>query len=404
MLALLAGAAGCGGDGRKVLDVPVVGDPVVVGSQEFANYNSSIGISGDGKSVAVGWNDYNDTDVAEQPYVAISKDGGATFAKPVLIDPTSPYVAYPNLVVVDDGTILAGVTMYDNGDIDGRAGLYRSAGSGAPFVKVADLADAPRVAFTSTGAIVAASANGKTVVLAWSVAAPDGSPNGMVAVVSTDGGATFGDAQKITERSAGGWTGSPAAFVDGDGHAGVVFETQYRAPGVRPTPADPNPGTPVLYLAMADDTGTFGDAVALRGTDFPSSGAGVGAAVHGDSVGIAWWETSDAGDTLMFAEWSGKALGEPAKIGTTETLSKAPPEVAIDDDGVAWIAIPDTAEKMSLLLFRSRNGKPFEPVDAAVGSLKPESFEPFALAGLPDGGVMSVWFDDAEVKVRRVDS
>ena len=138
-------------------------------------------------------------------------------------------------------------------------------------------------------------------------------------------------------------------------------------------------------------------------TDVPSLGVGIGAAVHGDDVGVAWWEKSDAGPTLLYAPWSGKTLGEPVQIGTGETLSEIPPEVAIDDDGVAWIAIPDNAEQRSLLLFRSRGGKPLEPIDPATGPVS-TSFEEFALAGLPDGGVMMVWFDAAEVKVRRVES
>jgi hypothetical protein len=119
VLVSTATVVACGDDASGSREV-TVREPVVVGTGEFTNYNTSIAAGGPkGEVVTVVWNDYDDVQVVERPFVVTSADGGAIFSKPVLIDPDDPYLAYPDLAVDDAGTIFAAVTRYADGDATG---------------------------------------------------------------------------------------------------------------------------------------------------------------------------------------------------------------------------------------------------------------------------------------------
>lgn len=252
LYAVALALAGCSDDGGTSEATP--GGIVDVGTAAHTPYNLSTA-SGGGVTAVV-WNDYDDEAAVEVPLVAVSTDGGGTFGAPVQIDPSDPYVAYPQVAIDSLGTVLVGVTLYEENEGDGRAGLYRSTDKGATFELVADLTDAPRVAFGEVGTTIAVSPDGDTVVMGWSEPNEQGANGRLVGVVSTDGGASFSEAEELADQAG---NGRPRAFAGESGIGVIGIDMVPLADAPAPTPAEPNPITAapqvMLYPVL---NGSFG--------------------------------------------------------------------------------------------------------------------------------------------------
>lgn len=400
--ALAAAVAGCSSDSDSAststtaAGPPVVGEPVTIGTGDFTIYDVTAGAAGE--HAAVGWNDYDEDAAVERPFVATSDDGGATFGDGAPLDPSSDYAAYPQVVVLEDGSQLVGATVYDEGDPDGQAALYRSE-DGETFEQVA-LApdDAPRVYFSDIGTTTAASPDGNTVVLAW-LSPPEGDAGSgpLVAMVSTDGGDTFGDVQVLSEEPS---PTVPRAVVTGD-TAGVAFIDQIPLENPpAPTPAQPNPVTATLVasVALADADGTFADPVAVQGEDTPALPVAPGVAATPDGgLQVAWW-SPDAANAPVLLTATGTAdgaFGDPIEADHTFEAS-ATVDVAVDGSGGAWLLTLD-GESLMLLEATDTAATPVSDLSATVTV----SADMYDLAPL-DVGVLVASYEGADVVTRRV--
>lgn len=399
--AVAAVVLGCSSDSSSApttttLGPAVVGEPVTVATGEFTIYDVTAGAAGE--HAAVAWNDYDDVAAIEQPFVATSDDGGTTFGDGVVLDPSSDYVAYPQVIALEDGSQLVGATIYDEGDADGQAALYRS-DDGETFEEVAVAPDdAPRVAFGDIGTTTAASADGETIVTAW-LTPPEGDATSgpLVAMVSTDGGATFGDVQVLADEPS---LTTPRAVVAGD-TAGVAFIDRIPIPNPpAPTPAQPNPITATLAasMALADAGGTFGDPVAIHGEDSPALPVGLGVAATPDGgLQVAWW-MPDAENLPVLLTATGTAdgtFGEPVEADHAFETS-ATVDVAVDGAGGAWLL---TLDGESLVLLQATDdGVTVVPDLSATATISADMYD---LAPL-DTGVLVASYEGADVVTRRV--
>ena len=403
-LALASCSSGGGSDAEATTTTVIaakVGKPATVATTAHTPYNLSTSAGGD--VLAVAWNDYDEDAGTEAPMVAVSTDGGESFGKPVALDPDDPYVAYPQVAVTDDGDVYVGVTLYEDGEEDGRPGLYRSTDEGASFELVADLDDAPRVSFTIVGTTVAVSPDGEQVVMGWTTPGANGTAGALYGAVSADGGTTFADPVEL-DPVAG--AGRPRAYAGsgGSGVASVVAVPLANAP--KPTPANPNPVTssPKVELFEVQGAG-FGEGVPLTSTDEPAADEGPGAAgTDGDPV-VAWWLAEKGGASLVGAEVAGKDVAPVALLPKALEVP-SPIDVAVDQDGTWWVAtleapVGDGSDPAPLALVAVADGadpKVVEGVDPTVT----RSAEEFDVTALPDGGAFVVWFDGEAVKAQSV--
>lgn len=389
---LLMGTA-CSGDELKAPTAEAVVD---VAAAEHTPYNLSVAASED--LVAIAWNDYDDEAAVEAAAVAVSTDGGATFGAPVIVDPTDPYAAYPQVAMTESGVIYVGVTLYEENEADGRPGLYRSADKGATFDLVADLADAPRVSFTAVGTSVAVSPDGETVLMTWAAPGDDDGPGPLVAVASTDGGATFGDPIDLAPQAG---AGRARAFFDAERAGVVATEHIPIADAPAPTPANPNPVTFVPQATLWPfEKGAFAAGRAL--TSEPAEALDEGPGASGTAV--AWWEPSAESASLRTASVT------DAKSAATDVLPAplrvpAPVEVASDADGSWFLTmdVPDAegVEPAPLVLARARDGGASEVVPV-LDATATRSGEEFDLAVIDDGKVLVAWLADGSIRTRRV--
>lgn len=387
VVGVVALVACSGGDGT-----PTLGEVVEVGSTQHTPYNLSIAAGGD--TVGVAWNDYDDVAAVEAPFVVTSTDGGETFGEPVAVDPTDPYVAYPQLAVTSSGVMYAGVTLYEENEGDGRAGLYRSTDQGRTFELVADLDDAPRVAFTAVGTTIAASPDGDVVVMAWSSPGTDEVPGALVAVLSTDGGETFGEPVELAAEVG---AGRPRAYADADG-AGVIAIVRTPIPDApAPTPAEPNPVTSTAGVNRYPVTGSgFGPAEPMTGDDALT--ADDGPAAGGSDV--AWWSVTGEG-AFMLRSTNGSADRDVL----SEPLALTAPVEAVAGADATWIltiAVPDPegVQPAPLVLARAT-----EDEIAVIDGFAPpvtRSGEEYDLAVVDDDDAMVAWFDDGRVVAQRI--
>lgn len=398
--AVAVAAVGCSSDSSSstttTLGPPEVGDPVTVATGEFTIYDVTAGAAGE--HAAVAWNDYDDVAAIEQPFVATSADAGASFGDGFTLDPSTPYAAYPQVIVLEDGSLLVGATVYEEGDADGQAALYRS-DDGETFEQVA-LApdDAPRVYFSDIGTTTAASPDGQTVVMAWlSPAEGDAVSGPLVAMVSTDGGATFGDVQVLSDEPS---PTTPRAVVTG-GRAGVAFIDRIPLPNPpAPTPAQPNPitATLVVSVSLADADGTFADPVAVQGEDTPALPVAPGVAATPDGgVQVAWW-APDAANLPLLLTATGTAdgtFGDPVEADHSFETS-APVDVAVDGTGGAWLL---TLDGESLVLLQATAASVTEVSD--LSATITVSADMYDLAPL-DTGVLVASYEGADIVARRV--
>ncbi len=396
VLAALAAAA-CT-SGPEVAERPSVGEPIVVGSAEFTPYNLSVAATPSGDTVAVAWNDYDADAAEEHPFVATSTDALETFGAPLPVDPRSPFVAYPQLAMDEEGDTLIATTNYEADEGDGRPALYATAEE--EVVPVVDLTAAtPRVAFGDTGTTIATGADGRQVLLAWLAPAPDAdSPGPLVAAVSEDAGRTWGEPQVVNERPAAVRT---RAFAAGD-QLGIAYIEDVPIPDAPvPTPAQPNPvtSTPVASIVLLDDDGTFGDPIAANDTDQPAAmlGPGVGGGEDGEVL-LAWGVPTEDGDTtIVAAADEDDGFAGPLTVATLD----APPlaiEATIDGDGTGWVALATDAD---LLLYRIVDD---EVASVEVDAVPQPTAEMVDLAPLEEGGVVLANLEDGDVVVRTVDS
>lgn len=399
-MAVAAAAAGCSSSDSSstttTLGPPVIGEPVTIATGEFTIYDITAGAAGE--HAAVAWNDYDEVAAIERPFVATSDDGGATFGDEVALDPSTPYAAYPQVIVLEDGALLVGATVYEEGDEDGQAALYRS-DDGETFEQVA-LApdDAPRVYFSDIGTTTAASPDGQTVVMAWLTPPEDNAASGpLVAMVSTDGGDTFGDVQVLSEEPS---PAVPRAVVTGD-RAGVAFIDRIPIPNPpAPTPAQPNPVTATLVasVALADADGTFADPVTVQGEDTPALPVAPGVAATPDGgLQLAWW-SPDAANAPVLLTATGTAdgtFGDPVEADHTFEAS-ATVDVAVDGAGGAWLLTLD-GESLMLLEATDTAATPVSDLSATVTV----SADMYDLAPL-DVGVLVASYEGADVVTRQV--
>lgn len=389
---LTAGAlalAACSGEPEPKVDAAVE-----IGSAAHTAYNLSAARGGD--LVAVAWNDYDDVAAVEAPFVAVSTDAGRTFEVPVPLDPDEPYAAYPQLAMSDDGTIYVAVTLYEVDEGDGRAALYRSDDRGATFDLVADLTDMPRVAFSEVGTSVAVSPDGETVIIAWTTPPTESAPSAQTAVVSVDGGTTFGEAVALADDAGGGRV---RAYFDADG-AGVIGTEHIALPDApEPTPANPNP---VTFTRQATvwrlDDGGFAPGRPLTAETVEPLDAGP--AASGSTA--AWWEPSGDGAALRFASNSDQPTDTRDVIVPLQKPANV--EVVSDDSGTWFLTIDvQDAEGVApapLVLARQR-GDDAVPVSVFTASIT-RSGEEYDLASVGDDTVVIAWLDNNIVRAQRV--
>ncbi|MFN8017268.1 MAG: sialidase family protein [Acidimicrobiales bacterium] len=404
VLALASCSSSDGSDAASTTTTAVaseVGAPTSVATAEHTPYNLST--SAGGELVAVAWNDYDEDAGTEAPMVAVSTDGGETFGDPVALDPDDPYVAYPQVAVTDDGNVYVGVTLDEDGDEDGRPGLYRSTDEGASFELVADLEDAPRVSFTNVGTTVAVSPDGEQVVMGWTTPGAEGTAGALYGTVSADGGETFADP---VELDADAGAGRPRAFAGtgGSGVASVVAVPLADAP--KPTPANPNPVTssPQVEVFEVDGTG-FGEGMALTTADEPAADEGPGAAGTDADPVIAWWVAGEEGASLVGAAVDGPDAASVALLPKTLDVA-SPIDVAVDEAGTWWVAtleapVGDGSDPAPLTLVAVADGGDPKVVDGVDPSVT-RSAEEFDVTALPGGGALVVWFEDTAVKAQTV--
>lgn len=405
--ALVVTAMGCGGNGP---DQPVVGEVTTIGAAEFTNYNISVAAGGD--TVAVVWNDYDDVEAVERPFIATSTDSGTRFGEPVLLDDADPFLAYPELAADEAGTIFVSVTRYLEGEADGWPALYVSTDAGVTFAKRADLVDAPSVVFGYGGSTVAVSPDGERVVLAWAHATTGpNDPSAMWAATSSDGGATFGEPQLIGVVIDPVATRPRAFFADD--RAVVAFGAATPIPDApAPTPANPNPevAVPGVGVVIADESGVFAPAVRVADPGaLPRVVAPGGASGDDGAVSLAWWRLEESGGgTALVADGGPDGFGDATPIFTTETLndpstaSATALELDRDGDGVLWALLSvDGEQSPETRLLRIVGGEDPELLDE-VSSPRLASGVEYDLAALPGGGAVVAWFEAMDVKVRLV--
>ena len=376
--------------------VPAVSPAVDLGVGQHTLYNLSV--ASGGGVVAVAWNDYDEEAAVEAPQVVVSSDGGASFAEPVAVDPSDPYVAYPQVAVSGDATIFVGVTLYEENESDGRPGLYRSDDKGATFELVADLVDGPRVYFSEVGTSVAVSPDGETVLMSWTTPGDTESPATHVAVVSQDGGVSFGSPIELSAETGGG---RARAFFDEDG-AGVVATEHIPLPDApEPTPANPNPVTFTPQATLWPfENGTFGDGRALTAAATPALDQGPGASGRV----VAWWEPS--GDAAALRAAVNAESGASASDVLAAPLRVPANVEVVSDSGGTWFLtmdIPDIegVKPAPLVLARQRDDGPASIVSAFTAEVT-RSGEEFDLASVGDETVLIVWFDDGTIRSQRI--
>jgi hypothetical protein len=269
--------------------------------------NVSIDAGGPDSTVAVGWYAYSDAAATDQVYVSVSDDAGTSFAAPVLV---AEGVVQPDVEVVDDGSILVSAVVYDIDDVidpaDGSIAswpvLYRSADGGASFVQIADLRSVvgQRVLTGAMPTGLAASADGQTLVIAFQDSTPlsalppdaptwDPATYGRPAwaLISRDGGTTWGDPQVIAPSTCLCCELGP--FVDGD-RVGIALRLV--------TPVEEGFEERDTAVVLQDETGEFGapkeihdDRYVLDLGGCPASGPEVVSA--GGRLHAAWWSGAE---------------------------------------------------------------------------------------------------------------
>lgn len=415
-LVLVAGctSASPGSGGVAGLPARAPDGSVVVGTD--ATSNVSIDASSDGRTVAVAWYDYDPATKVERAFVATSRDGGATFGRPVVV--YEPSIEYPEVAVLDDGGILVGATTYDLDalvDADdplswpGWAVLYRSNDGGSSFSKLADLRAliGDRVLALGQPSSMAASPDGRTIVLAWQdhtaaafVAPGDPAPvegteaTPVWASVSLDGGRTFAAPQLASGSTCN--CCRVEAFV-ADGLAGVGYR------GLEPIDADTDERD--MGLTLADERGRFGAPVEIHDDGFrmplagcPASGPGIEGA--GGALHAAWWTSAKGREGWWYARGDtagsfDEPISLPAPFSITYSL-----ELALDARGDPWIAASGHPEgDGELLVWHVADGEAELLDDIRVPMTI--STSAYDIAGVPDGAIVAWHSVDGDVLVRR---
>ncbi|MFN8017269.1 MAG: sialidase family protein [Acidimicrobiales bacterium] len=433
LLGLLAVLASCGGSGgsdgggaSKEGDdgsPSASADPLggfdaadVVEVADAAVSNVSIDASSDGRTVAVGWYVLDDASGEEQAKVAVSSDGGETFGEPVVV--AEPAVEYPQVAVLDDGDILVGAITYDLESLvvpdDPKSWaswpvIYRSGDGGRSFDLDVDLRDqvGPRVLTGTMPTSLGASPDGRTLVFSFQDNTPEeavdaGAPSRVDgtsaiptwAMVSTDGGASFGAPQVVADSTCSCCRSS--AFV-AEGRAGVAMRL------LEPVDASSDERNPAMTLA--DASGRVGEPTPIHDDDYvlelagcPASGPGV--AGSPGLLHAAWWTEAEGREGWWYSEGpTPEQMGEPVRLPAPQSITYAV-DLAADQQGRSWVVgmhWPDSKDTRYHLLLWFVDAEE-QPTDLGLTPTVDAAAQGYDVTDLPDAGLVA-WIDDGVVRV-----
>lgn len=415
--ALALALPGCGGGSGEpagsVSDGSASSDTVLTGP---ATSNVSIDSSSDGDTVAVGWYAYDETSGVERALVATSVDGGVTFGETAVV--AEPAIEYPDVAVLDDGTILVGSITYDVGTVidpgderswPGWPMIHRSTDGGRSFEVLADLRDTigPRVLTGTMPTSLAAADDGSTIVFTFQDNTPaafvdDGDPSRIDgtsaiptwAVVSTDGGETFAPPQLVAPSTCS--CCQSTAFVAG-GRAGVAMRLL--------DPVGDSADVRDTAINLADDAGRFGSPVEIHddGYEMPLAGcpaSGPGVIEAGGILHAAWWTGADGRRGWWYARGtSPDDLGEPVPLEAVYTITYAV-HVAATDTGRAWVVGMHWADDNALFHLNlwaiDADGRPTLLDDAPPVAVSAQAYD---ITAVGDRALVA-WIDGDAVHLR----
>jgi hypothetical protein len=181
-------------------------------------------------------------------------------------------------------------------------------------------------------------------VLSWGHASegPD-DVSATYAVVSADGGRTFGPPQLVTEIDDTCLT-RVQSFASAEA-LGVATPLAIPIPGApEPTPANPDPvdSTPSLGVALAGSDGMFGEPIEVEQPGDLAGFQGPGAARAGSTTHEAWWGSAEGIGTLWYATADDGDFGEPTPLledvalSDPSTGSSTAVELTVDGRGTVW--------------------------------------------------------------------
>lgn len=384
-----------------------------------ATSNVTVDASADGSVVAVGWYALDEASGKEAVLVATSRDGGRTFGAPVLV--ASPAIQFPSVAVLDDGTVLVSAITYDltrTIDPDDPRSwpswpvIYRSRDTGATFELMADLRKTvgPRVLTGAMPTSMAATGDGRTVVITFQDKTPPGSvPSGTptwkegtsviptFAVVSTDSGRSFRTPTPVAASTCSCCQSSAFTF---EGRAGAAMrlivpvsdKVDVRDPAM--TVAGPTGRFPAPTLIHDD-----GYELPLDGC--PASGPGVDGA--GGVLHAAWWTGAAGREGWWYSRGSGPStMGDPVRLPADSTITYSV-HLAATAGGAAYIVgmhWGDATAGNHLWVWRvGADGAPALLDTAPPVAVAAQAYD---IADVHDAAMLA-WIDGSSVRVETVE-
>ncbi len=301
------------------------GSPVNLSNNAGISAAPSVAVSGN--TVVVAW--YDETPENREIFLARSTDGGKTFASPVNLSNNAGFSISPSVAASGNSVVVA---WHDETPGNSEIFLSRSTDAGKTFTPPVNLSNNAGFSFSAFPSVAVL---GDSVFVAWH----DQTPGNFEIFLarSTDGGKTFTPPVNLSNNA--GFSLDPSVAVLGDS----VFVAWM----------DETPGNSEIFLARSTDGGaTFSPPVNFSNNAGLSGGVSV--AVLGDSVVVAWMDTTQGNWEIFLVRSTdgGATFTPPVNLSSNAGFS-ANPSVAVSGDSVVVAWTDDTPGNQEIFLARA---------------------------------------------------